>query len=45
GKGLDLKNNGVDNIKLIKANEAIRSTGVENIGKKLRIYMSAMKPI
>ena len=45
GKGLGLKNNGVDNIKLIKANEAIRSTGVENIGKKLRIYMSAMKPI
>ena len=45
GKGLDLKNNGVDNIKLIKVNEAIRSTGVENIGKKLRTYMSAMKPM
>ncbi|MDA3791715.1 MAG: ketol-acid reductoisomerase [Desulfobacula sp.] len=45
GKGLGLKNNGVDNIKLIKANEAIRSTGVELIGKKLRTYMSAMKPI
>ena len=45
GEGLDLKNNGVDNIKLIKVNEAIRSTGVENIGKKLRTYMSAMKPM
>jgi len=45
GKGLDLKNNGVDNAKLIKVNEAIRSTGVEHIGKKLRSYMSAMKPI
>ncbi|MBC8441089.1 MAG: ketol-acid reductoisomerase [Deltaproteobacteria bacterium] len=45
GKGLDLKNNGVDNIKLIKVNEAIHSTGVELIGKKLRTYMSAMKPI
>jgi len=45
GKGLDLKNNSVDNLSLIKANEAIRSTGVELIGKKLRTYMSAMKPI
>ncbi|MBU0465029.1 MAG: ketol-acid reductoisomerase [Proteobacteria bacterium] len=45
GKGLDLKNNGVDNAKLIKVNEAIRSTDVEHIGKKLRSYMSAMKPI
>ncbi len=37
--------NWVDNIELIKANEDIRSTGVEQIGKKLRTYMSAMKPI
>ena len=45
GKGLDLENNCVDNIELIKANEDIRSTRVELIGKKLRTYMSAMKPI
>ena len=45
GKGLDLKNNAVDNVRLIKANDAIRSTGVEHIGKKLRAYMGAMKPM
>ena len=45
GKGIDIENNGVDNVRLIKVNEAIRSTGVENIGKKLRTNMSAMKPI
>jgi len=45
GKGLDIENNCVDNIELIKANEAIRSTSVELIGTKLRTYMSAMKPI
>ena len=44
GKGLDLENNGVDNIELIKVNEAIRSTRIEQIGKKLRTYMSTMKP-
>ena len=45
GKGLDNTGNGVDNIKLIKVNEAIRSTSVEKVGKKLRGYMGAMKPI
>ena len=45
GKGLMVETNGVDNISLIKINEAIRSTGVERIGKKLRAYMGAMKPI
>ncbi|MBW2655077.1 MAG: ketol-acid reductoisomerase, partial [Deltaproteobacteria bacterium] len=45
GKGLDVENNGVDNVNLIKVNEAIRSTGVERIGKELRTYMEAMKPI
>ena len=45
GKGLDLESNGVDNIKLIKVNEAIRSTEIECIGKQLRAYMGAMKPI
>lgn len=45
GKGLDLKDNGVDNISLIQANENIRYTGVELIGEELRSYMGAMKPI
>jgi len=45
GKGLGIKTNHVDNIKLIKVNETIRSTGIERIGKKLRAYMGAMKPI
>ena len=45
GKGLDPRSTGVDNIELIRVNEAIRSTGVEWIGQELRAYMSAMKPI
>lgn len=45
GSGLTLENHGVDNIKLIKVNDAIRNTPVECIGKRLRAYMSAMKPI
>lgn len=45
GRGLSLQDNGVDNIALIRANEAIRYTGVEMIGEELRSYMSAMKPI
>ncbi|MEW6518099.1 MAG: ketol-acid reductoisomerase [Thermodesulfobacteriota bacterium] len=45
GRGLELQDNGVDNIALIRANEAIRYTGVEMIGEELRSYMSAMKPI
>ncbi len=45
GKGLDLKDCGVDNLDLIDVNEAIRYTEVEVIGEELRSYMSAMKPI
>jgi ketol-acid reductoisomerase len=45
GKGLSLKDNGVDNVKLIAVNEAIRFTGVEMIGEELRSYMGAMKAI
>ncbi|WP_300455844.1 ketol-acid reductoisomerase [Desulfobacula sp.] len=45
GKGLMVETNGVENITLIHVNEAIRSTGVERIGRKLRAYMGAMKPI
>ncbi len=45
GKGLDLSDTGCDNIRLIQVNEAIRTTSVEVVGKKLRGYMGAMKAI
>ncbi|WP_028585882.1 ketol-acid reductoisomerase [Desulfogranum mediterraneum] len=45
GKGLETSDNGVDNIELIKVNEAIRYTPVELVGEELRSYMGAMKPI
>ncbi len=45
GKGVDLKDNGVDNLDLIQVNEGIRYTSIEDIGAELRSYMSAMKPI
>jgi ketol-acid reductoisomerase len=45
GKGTGVTNNHVDNKALIEANETIRESGVEYIGKELREYMSAMKPI
>ncbi len=45
GKGLDTGDTRVDNIRLIQVNEAIRSTSVEQVGRKLRTYMGAMKPI
>ncbi|GHG76508.1 ketol-acid reductoisomerase (NADP(+)) [Alishewanella longhuensis] len=45
GKGISTANNGVDNLKLIAVNEAIRQHPVEVVGKKLRGYMTAMKRI
>ena len=45
GKGLNLEDTGCDNIRLIQVNEAIRTTSVEQVGKKLRGYMGAMKAI
>lgn len=44
GKGIS-GSNGVDNLKLIAVNEAIRQHPVETVGKKLRGYMTAMKRI
>ncbi|MBQ9275890.1 MAG: ketol-acid reductoisomerase [Succinivibrio sp.] len=44
GKGLS-GDNGVDNIELIKVNEAIRNHPIEVVGRKLRAYMSDMKEI
>jgi len=45
GKGLGGGSNGVDNLRLIAVNEAIRNHPVEIVGKKLRGYMTAMKRI
>ncbi len=45
GRGLEVKDNGVDNLELIEVNDAIRYTSVEDVGEELRSYMSAMKPI
>lgn len=39
------KDNGVDNIKLIAVNKAIRNHEVEIVGARLRASMTAMKPI
>ena len=45
GKGVNAANNGVDNIRLIEVNDAIRQHPVEIVGKTLRGYMTAMKRI
>jgi ketol-acid reductoisomerase len=45
GKGLDIKDNSVDNAKLIAVNKSIRNHPVEIVGDKLRGYMTAMKSI
>ncbi len=45
GRGLDVSSNQVENMRLVEINEAIRSHGVETIGKELRGYMTDMKAI
>lgn len=45
GRGLNVKDNGVDNRELIEINDEIRKHPVEIVGKKLRGYMTAMKKI
>ncbi|NMP16272.1 ketol-acid reductoisomerase [Thalassotalea sp. Y01] len=45
GSGLASASNGVDNVRLIEVNEAIRSHPVEVVGKQLRGYMTDMKRI
>ncbi|MCE9685994.1 ketol-acid reductoisomerase [Shewanella sp. AS16] len=45
GAGLQDSGNGVDNLRLIQVNDAIRHTGVEYIGAELRGYMTDMKRI
>ena len=39
------KGNGVDNVKLIEVNKALRDHPVEKVGARLRASMTAMKPI
>ncbi|MBT8303507.1 MAG: ketol-acid reductoisomerase [Bacteroidia bacterium] len=39
------ESNGVDNVELIRVNEAIRSHEIESVGKRLRAAMTAMKTI
>lgn len=39
------KDNGVDNVKLIAVNKAVREHPVEMVGARLRASMTAMKPI
>jgi ketol-acid reductoisomerase len=45
GKKYNTGDNGVDNIELIRVNEAIQNHQVELIGNELRGYMTAMKKI
>jgi ketol-acid reductoisomerase len=45
GGGLADNATGVDNLRLIEVNQAIRSHGVESVGKTLRGYMTDMKRI
>lgn len=45
GKGLEGCRCAVDNLELLKVNEAIENHGVEKIGKTLRGYMKAMKAL
>lgn len=45
GKGLDMKDNGVDNQMLVEVNAEIRNTLVEEVGEVLRDQMEGMKAI
>lgn len=45
GKGLNVKDNGVNNAELVAVNAEIRNHPIEVVGRKLRAYMTAMKPL
>jgi len=45
GKGLDLKDASVDNKQLVEVNAVLRDHSVEQVGRKLRGYMTGMKAI
>ncbi len=45
GKGLNVKDNSVNNTELVEVNAEIRNHPIEVVGQKLRAYMTAMKPL
>ena len=45
GKGLNVKDNSVSNAELVAVNAEIRDHAIEVVGRKLRAYMTAMKPL
>ena len=45
GKGLDSKDTSVSNTELVAVNAEIRNHPIEVVGRKLREYMTAMKPV
>lgn len=45
GKGLNVKDNAVDDRELISVNAAIRNHPIEKVGARLRGYMTAMKKV
>ena len=45
GKGLELKDTSVNNTELVAVNAEIRNHPIEVVGRKLREYMTAMKPV
>ena len=45
GKGLDVKDCEVSNTELVAVNDEIRNHPIEVVGRKLRAYMTAMKPL
>ena len=45
GKGLDVKDACVSNGELVNVNAEIRNHPIEVVGRKLRAYMTAMKPV
>ena len=45
GKGLELKDASVNNTQLVEVNAEIRNHPIEVVGRRLREYMTAMKPV
>ncbi len=45
GAGMRFADSGVSNRELVRVNETIRNHPVEIVGRKLRSYMTAMKPV
>ena len=45
GKGLDIKDACVNNTELVVVNAEIRNHPIETVGRSLREYMTAMKPV